>query len=83
MRLGEIIYTYILADTDDTVAVLFDSIQQIPCSWLARDSSTTVSTDALTPTPTVSIERRKIVISCYDSGMSVRIFCRYECHVKG
>ena len=51
MRLGEIIHTYILADTDDTVAVLFDSIQQIPCSWLARDSSTTVSTDALTPTP--------------------------------
>ena len=51
MRLGEIIDTYILADTDDTVAVLFDSIQQIPYSRLARDSSTTVSTDALTPTP--------------------------------
>ena len=49
--LGRSFYIYILADTDDTVAVLFDSIQQIPCSWLARDSSTTVSTDALTPTP--------------------------------
>ena len=37
--------------TDVHVAVLFDSIQQILYSWLARDSSTTVSTDALTPTP--------------------------------
>ena len=62
MRLGEIIHTYILADTDDTVAVLFDSIQQIPCSWLARDSSTTVSTDALTPTPSHWSRRRGFYI---------------------
>ena len=59
---GDYFYTYILADTDDIVAVLFDSIQQIPYSWLARDSSTTVSTDALTPTPSHWSRRRGFYI---------------------
>ena len=70
MRLGEIIHTYILADTDDTVAVLFDSIQQIPCSWLARDSSTTVSTDALTPTPSQYANLIKRI-----ANFSILIYC--------